>query len=256
MKKIDGRKLPEHEQLELRKLAFRLMDERVSNKEIAQKLGVHEVTISNWKRKGLGIAAKGRKVGEKKLLTRSMEKKIYNKLFDLCPLEIDSSLAFWTKKSISKMIKKRFRRDIPSSTLGDYLKSWNINSDEVKKFKKKFIEDIDDEAYIGMKSEAKKSYINIWWIQVTHNINEDLGEKNCCFIINNNTGLLMLDLYKSSKIEDSFINFLSKSTATAKKRFFLVVNGLTENQHNELNQHIEKIYKNQILVFVSANLLK
>jgi enolase len=66
----------------------------------------------------------------------------------------------------------------------------------------------------------------------------------------------MFDFYKSPKIEDSFINFLSKSTASTKKRFFLVVNGLTEDQHDELNQHIEKTYKNQILVFVSANLLK
>ena len=106
MKKIDGRKLYEGKLLELREQAFRLMDDGISNKEIAERLGVHKVTVSRWKKKGLKIAPKGRKTGEKKLLNRSMEQKAWNKLFDLSPIEFDTSSVFWTKKSISKMIKK------------------------------------------------------------------------------------------------------------------------------------------------------
>jgi len=256
MGKIDGRKLHEHELLELRERAFKLMDDGISNKEIGQKLGVHEVTVSNWKRKGLKIAPKGRKIGERKLLSSSMDQKICHKLFDLSPLELDSSSPFWTQKLISKMIKNKFRKDILSSTLGDYLKSWNLNSDEVKKFKLKFIEDVEDETYVEIKKEAKKLYANIWWIHIAQNSKKELGGNFDQFIINNNTGLLMLDLYKSSDLEENFKNFLSKSTSSTKKRFFLIVNGLTENQYDELNVYIEKKYKGQILEFIPANLLK
>jgi transposase len=255
MKKIDGRKLPEHKLLELREEAFRLMDDGISNKEIAQRLGVHEVTVSKWKSKGLKIAPKGRKTGEKKLLNRGMEQKVYDKLFDLSPIEFDTSSVFWTKKSISKMIKKKFRKDVPQSTLGDYLKKWNLNSDNVQKFKSKFIEDIENETYIEMKSEAKKLYANIWWIDISQNSKNELNGHFYQFIINNNTGLLILDLYKSLDLEKNFKNFLLKSTSSTKKRFFLIVNGLTENQYDELNLYINTNYQNQILEFIPANLI-
>ena len=231
MKKIDGRKLHEHKLLELREEAFRLMDDGISNKEIAQRLGVHEVTVSKWKSKGLKIAPRGRKTGEKKLLNRSMEQKVYGKLFDLSPIEFDTSSIFWTKKSISKMIKKKFRKNISQSTLGDYLKKWNLNSDNVQKFKSKFIEDI------------------------AQNSKKELGGNFEQFIINNNTGLLMLDLYKSSDLEANFKSFLLNSTSLTKKRFFLIVDGLTENQYDELSLYINTNYQNQILEFIPANLI-
>ncbi|WP_373035557.1 hypothetical protein [Sulfurimonas sp.] len=255
MEKIDGRKLHEHKLLEFRERAFKLMDYGVSNKKIAQELGVHEVTVSNWKRKGLKIEPKGRKVGEKKLLSRSMEQKIYHKLFDLSPFELDPSSAFWTKKLIIKMIKKKFRRDIPSSTLGDYLKSWNLNSDEVQKFKLKFIEDMGDKAYEGMKYKAKKDYVNILWIKVPHMPEKEKYTEHHHFIINNNTGLLMLDLYNSLDVVENFKNFLSKSTSSTKKRFFLIVDGLNESQYNEVHTYIQQAYKKQILRLIPVNLL-
>lgn len=255
MAKMDGRKLPEHKLLELRERAFKLMDDGISNKEISQMLGVHEVTVSNWKRKGLKIAPRGRRGGEKKLFSRSMERKVYNQLFDSSPLGIDASSPFWTQKLITKMIKKKYRKDIPSSTLGDYLKSWNLNSDDVKRFKLKFIQDIEDETYVGIKQEAKRLYANIWWIDIAKCRKNEQEEIFYQFIINNNTGLLMLDLYKSSDLEGNFKNFLSKSTYSTKKRFFLIINGLTENQYNELNEYIEKTHKGQILEFIPANLI-
>ncbi|UCN00117.1 helix-turn-helix domain-containing protein [Sulfurimonas sp. SWIR-19] len=255
MKKIDGRKLHEHKLLELREQAFRLMDKGISNKEIAQNLGLHEVTISKWKKKGLKITPKGRKTGEKKLLDRSMEQKVYSNLFDLSPIEFDTSFIFWTKKLILKMIKKKFKKDIASSTLGDYLKRWSLNSDDVQKFKSKFIEDIENETYIEMKNKAKKSYANIWWVHICKNSMNERNGHFYQFIINNNTGLLMLDLYKSSDLKENFKNFLSKSTSSTKKRFFLIVNGLAENQYNELNLYISKNYQNQILEFIPANLI-
>ena len=253
MEKIDGRKLPEHKQLELRELAFGLMDEGVSNKEIAQKLGIHEVTISNWKKKGLTLAPKGRKTGEQKILSKNFEQKIYNSLPDLAPIVVDSSVPFWTKKSILKMIKKTFRKDVSSSTLGDYLREWNLNSDSVKKFKANFITKISEDIYNNIKIEAKNSYATIWWLQVIQNStpigNEGSANGYFHFIVNNNTGLLMISIYSSPDLIKNFEHFLLKATQESSK-LFLFVNGLTENQYSDLNQHIQENHKNNILEFM------
>ena len=155
MEKKDGRKLTVEQQLKIRKIAFDLLNEGFTNKEVANKLGVHEVTISKWKKKGLEIDSKGRKLGEQKSLNKNVEQKVYKELFNSKPFEINESLPFWTKDSILKMIKKKYRKDIPSSTLGDYLKRWKLNSDEVQKFKLKFIEDIGNETYENIKKKQK-----------------------------------------------------------------------------------------------------
>lgn len=253
MEKIDGRKLPEHKQLELRKLAFDLMSDRISNKEIAKKLGVHEVTVSKWKKKGLAIAPKGRKTGEKKVLSNNLEQKIYNNLYDFAPILVNSSIPFWTRKSILKMIKKKFRKDIPLSTLGDYLKEWNLNSDSVKKFKANFITKFGENIYNNIKTEAKNSHATIWWLQVTQN-NTPIGNKEESvgyyhFIVNNNTGLLMIKIFNSLDLIESFKEFLSKATQDSSK-LFLFVNGLTESQYDNLNMYIQKNHKNNILEFI------
>ncbi|MCX6077479.1 MAG: helix-turn-helix domain-containing protein [Campylobacterales bacterium] len=253
MEKIDGRKLPEHEQLALRELALRLMDEGVSNKEIAKKLGIHEVTISNWKKKGLTLTPKGRKIGEQKILSKNLEQKIYNSLSDLAPIIVDSFVPFWTKKSILKMIKKKFRKDIPSSTLGDYLKNWNLNSDSVKKFKANFIAEISEDIYNNIKIEAKNSHATIWWLQVIQNSapigNKEIANGYFHFIVNNNTGLLMICIYSSPDLIKNFKDFLLKATQESSK-LFLLVNGLTENQYDNLYQHIKENHKNNILEFI------
>lgn len=246
MEKKDGRRLTAEQQLKIRKIAFNLLNEGFTNKEVADKLGVHEVTISKWKKKGLKIDSKGRKLGEQKSLNKSIEQKIYKELFNFKPFEIKESLPFWTKDSILKMIKKQYRKDIPSSTLGDYLKNWKLNSDEVQKFKLKFIKDIGNETYENIKKEAKRKYANILWIHI-----EKL-EEQLCFIINNNTGLLILDLYNSSDLIQSFINFLLKSIKSTKKRFFLVINGLNDDQFDELDNYIQNNLNTQILVFIPA----
>ena len=77
-----------------------------------------------------------------------------------------------------------------------------------------------------------------------------------CFIINNNTGLLILDLYNSSDLIQSFTNFLFKSIKSTKKRFFLVINGLNDDQFYELDNYIQKNLNTQILVFIPANLIE
>jgi len=120
MKKIDGRKLPKHKLLEFRAYAFQQMDTGVSNKEIAQEIGVHEVTVATCKKIGLKTSPKGRKNGEKKSLSKRQEQQIQNKLFDMSKGDI--AAPFWTKNLIIEMIKKELKQDIPSSTLGDYLK--------------------------------------------------------------------------------------------------------------------------------------
>lgn len=250
MEKKDGRKLTVEQQLKIRKIAFDLLNEGFTNKEVANKLGVHEVTISKWKKKGLEIDSKGRKLGEQKSLNKNIEQKIYKELFKSKPFETNESLPFWTKDSILKMIKKLYSRDIPSSTLGDYLKRWKLNSDEVQKFKLKFIEDIGNETYEIIKKNAERKYANILWIHI------EKFEEELCFIINNNTGLLILDLYNSSDLIQSFINFLLKSTKSTKKRFFLVINGLNDDQYDELNNYIQKNLNTQILMFISANLIE
>lgn len=250
MEKIDGRKLTTEQLLKIRKLAFELIRDGVSNKEIAEKFGVHEVTVSTWKKKGLRIDKKGRKVGHSKSLNKYYEKKVYDKLIDATPEEYGSTVPFWTKKSISNLIKKEFNKDIPSSTLGDYLKNWNLNSDEVNTLKAKFVEAIGSETYINIKNEAKASYANLWWIKVFIVLKENSNEYHYHFIINDNIGLLMIRIYKLPEMVDCFKDFLLSSTKSTQKRLFLIVDGLTEAQYDELNTYIEDNYRKKILEFI------
>jgi transposase len=254
MIKNDGRKLNAQQQLEMRKQAFELIRGGLTNREVAKQLGIHEVTVSVWKKKGLKISQKGLKKGQTKTINKINELDIYTLLCDSNPTQTDSCLPFWTKKSILKLIDTKYNKNIPSSTLGDYLKAWNLNSDSVIQFKTNFIKEINEETYENIKSTAKNRHAIIWWIQILKNTvpigSQKSGNENYHFIINDNQGLLMICIYSSPDLIHNFHNFLLK-TEQASKKLFLIVNGVTGNQYNILNNYIKDNYENHILDFMS-----
>lgn len=249
MENIDSRKLTAEQQLEKRKEAFDLLHKGLKNKEVAKELGVHEGTISRWKKRGLKIDTKGRKIGENKRLNKNIEQKILQELFNRKALVKNDPIPFWSKASILELIKKKYKKEIPPSTLGDYLKSWKLNSNEVQKSKSRFIKDIGDEIYKEIIDDAKRNNANIWWVHI-----KTIDEK-LCFIINDNKGTLILDLYNSKNIIESFKNFLFVAV-NQNDKMFLFINGLNNTQCDVLVDYINQNFNKQILEFIPINLIK
>ena len=173
MEKIDARKLSPRELSEKRKIAIKLREKGIPNKEVAQIVGISAQTISTYysqyKKDGTKIfkvknAGRPKNVGKK--LSDEQEATIIKKLIDTTPTQLKFKFALWTREAVQSLIKHVLDVDMPISTVGYYLAKWQFTS---KKPIKRAYERKDsvtkawlEETYPKIKKEAKKDNADIW----------------------------------------------------------------------------------------------
>ena len=128
------------EQFHLRKQIIRLRELDKTGREIASTLDVSEkcvwTTISSYRKHGFaGIAMKprGRKHGEKRILSPEQETNIQYVITNDNPIDYGINSSLWTGRSITEYIQKTYGITLISSTLSYYLKRWNFSSQRPKK---------------------------------------------------------------------------------------------------------------------------
>ena len=256
--KIDARKLSPRELSEKRKIAIRLREKGISNKEVSEIVGISEQTISTYyslyKKEGkkiFKVKNPGRPKNSGKKLTNEQERSIIRKLIDTTPEQLKFKFALWTREAVKELIKKMYDIDMPISTVGYYLKKWQFSS---KKPIKRAYERKDEqtkkwlnEEYPKIKKQAKKENANIWWCDETSCQSLPTNLKGYApigakikpvikhpvkkFKINmisaiTNTGKSMFALYDDSINVDRFIEFLQKVIDSSNKKVYLIVDNL------------------------------
>ncbi len=126
MEKIDARKLTPRELSEKRKIVIKLREKGISNKEVADIVGISPQTTSSYyaqyKREGnkiFEVKSAGCPKGTNKRLTPEQEKKIIQKLIDTNPQQLKFKFALWTREAVQTLIKYELDIDMPISTVRD-----------------------------------------------------------------------------------------------------------------------------------------
>ncbi len=277
--KIDARKLDTKAQQEKRNIAMRLRDKGIKNQEVADIVGVHHCTISQWyskykqDKKLIVVAKRGRVKGACKKLSDEQEQKIIRLLIDKNPEQLQFKFALWTREAVRTLIKYEFDIDMPISTVGDYLAKWQFTS---KKPIKRAYERKDsatkawlEVTYPEIKKEAKKNDADIWWADETACVSMPSNLKGYApigskikpvllhtakkFKVNmisaiTNTGKSMFALYDDSIATDNFIDFLEKVIRSNDKKVFMIVDNLRVH-HAKLVKAWEEEHKDKIKLF-------
>ena len=280
MEKIDARKLSPRELSEKRKIAIKLREKGVPNKEVAEIVGISPQTISTYysayKKEGnkiFKVKKAGRPKNRGKTLTDEQEKRIIRQLIDTTPNQLKFKFALWTREAVKQLIKHEYGIDMPISTVGHYLKKWQFTS---KKPIKRAYERKDEqtkrwlnEEYPQIKKQAKQEDAVIWWSDETACVSlpsnlkgyAPIGSKNKPilkhpakrFKINmisaiTNTGKTMFALYDESINVDRFIEFLQKVIDSSEKKVYMIVDNLRVHHAKWVTQWIEE-HKEQIAIF-------
>jgi len=280
MEKIDARKLTPRELSEKRKIAIRLREKGMPNKEVAKIVGISAQTISTYYtrykkegRKVFKVKSAGRPKDTGKILSNEQEQRIIRLLIDKNPQQLKFKFALWTREAVKTLIKRELDIDMPISTVGYYLKRWQFTS---KKPIKRAYERKDEntkrwlnEEYPKIKEEAKKENADIWWADETACVSLPTNLKGYALIgskhkpvlshpakkfkINmisaiTNTGKTMFSLYDESINIDRFIDFLQKVINSSDKKVYMIVDNLRVHHAKLVKAWIEE-HKEHIAIF-------
>ena len=277
--KIDARKLNTEAQQEKRNIAVKLREKGMCNDEIAKIVGVHHCTVSQWyskyksDKKALKIKARGRRKGDGKKLSLGQEEHIIRLLIDKNPEQLQFKFALWTREAVRQLIKQELKKELPISTVGDYLKKWKFTS---KKPIKRAYERKDEktqrwlnEEYPKIKKLAKADNADIWWADETSCVSLPTNLKGYApigskikpilthparkFRINmisaiTNTGKSMFALYDESINVERFIDFMQRVIDSNDKKVYLIVDNLRVHHAKLVKAWIEE-HSDQIAIY-------
>jgi transposase len=131
MKADDARKITPETREKLRAISLRLREKNLSNRDIADILGVHEVTSSRWWREyhqermtGFREKPRGRRYATHRTLTFAQESDLWKLMTTFTPDELNIPFALWTRKAVQALVHWRCQVTMPLRTVGEYLKRW------------------------------------------------------------------------------------------------------------------------------------
>jgi transposase len=281
MEKIDARKLSPRELSEKRRIAIRLRERGMSNREVSGIAGISEQTISTYysryKTEGESVfkvksAGRPKKAGKR--LSDGQEERIVKMPVTGNPSQLQFRFALWTREAVKALIRHELDIELPISTVGDYLAKWQFAS---RKPIRRAYERKDaatkarlEEEYPRIKKAAKAEHADIWWADETACVSLPTNLKGYApkgskykpvlyhpakkFKITmisaiTNTGKSMFSLYDESINIERFIDFCEKVIRSDNsKKVFLVVDNLRVHHAKKVKAWIED-HTEQIRIF-------
>lgn len=278
MEKTDLRKLSDESREAFIRTAIRLLKKGNTQKEVAETLGCHPRTISNWwrsyKKEGLHSLKpkkRGRREGEKRKLTQDQEKSLKKMLMEKYPDQLKLPYALWTRKAVQELILLKYKIKMPIRTVGEYLKRWGFTPQKpIRRAYEQQPEKVKKwltEQYPTIKAQAKKEKAEIQWCDETGFSSEDhrgrgyslkgvtpvrykTGSRFSTSMISSitNEGQMRWMVYKGAMNIDLFIKFLGRLIKDSKRKIFLIVDNLRTHHSKKVRQWVEK-HKQEIELF-------
>lgn len=278
MEKRDFRKLSTEAQLEIKKAAIKMVKSGKSQTYTADFFGIARKTLYLWLEqydlkgsKSLQYQTRGRRHGEKRLLTTVQEKEIQKLIVDKCPEQMKLPFALWTRKAVQELIAHQFEIKLPIRTIGEYLKRWGYTPQKpLKKAyeqKPEVVKKWLEEKYPGIKERARIEKADIYWGDETGLSSEDnrgrgyspkgktpvrfgTGARFSTSMISAiaNQGQCRFMIYKGGLKIETFLIFLKRLIKDVKKKVFLIVDNLKVH-HAKIVQEWLKENREKIEVF-------
>jgi transposase len=254
--RTNAKKLSPEEQYQIRRNIIRLAEKGHANDNIAETLDISlrlvQATKKNYEENGLeGIKPRrrGRKKGEKRILTPEQEREIQGIIIDKNPEQMKLKCCLWTRKAIHELIVEKYKLDMPLSTLGYYLDRWGFSVQRpVKKARKQDSERVEKwlhEAYPGIAAKAKAENAEIYWgdetaIQNTANYARGYSPKGKTPVLEveskkiklnllsaiSNQGKLRFTITKESINADILIDFMKRLVKDTGRKVLLILDNL------------------------------
>ena len=276
--KTNAKHLNQTTQFEIRKSIIRLDKQGKSTKEIAEILNVSERHVQNTKKnyKDGGMAAikpgkRGRKSGDKRVLTQEQEKEIQQIIVDKTPEQLKFKECLWTRKAIHELIMRKYKIDLPLSTLGIYLRRWGFSVQRpVKRAyqqNKEAVNEWVEETFPGISEKAKKEDAEIYFgdetgIQNTSNYVKGYAPRGKTPVVQTESkhikvnmlsavsakGKMSFLLHKDSINSEKLIDFMRRLIHDSSKKIFLVLDNLKAHHSKKVTEWVEK-HKDEIEIF-------
>lgn len=233
-----------------------LVGEGRSQGEVARLLDVSRQSVNEWvaahRRGGEGALAagkRGRRVGEKTVLSASQQAQIARAIRDRNPDQLRLPGFLWTRALVCELIELRFGVRVSEKTAGRYLRVWGFSPQ--KPARRAFEQNPDavaewlDERYPAIKARAYREKARILWADETglrsdHTagrswspvgqtpVVEGTGQRFGANVVSviSNKGHLQFMVFKQRFIAAVFIEFLTRLVRQAKgQKIILILDG-------------------------------
>ena len=137
----DFRGLDEATQAELRRLAFRDLDEGDSIYRVAERMGVHYQTVRDWRKRRREIEkrdcygeTRGREKETQKVLSASQQKRILAAIKDSTPDTHGIAASLWDRRALQELIRKKSRQTVVLQTVSKYCARWGLTPQRPAKY--------------------------------------------------------------------------------------------------------------------------
>jgi len=175
--KIDLRKCSNDEIFAYKNSVVNLKKRGMTAIEVETAIGIHHDRVSEWwseyKKNGKIPKPKvrGRKVGEKKILTPEEEKTIQDLITDKSPNQMKFDCFLWDLRSVMLLIQQKFGKKLGKQTVCEYLESWGMSSQrpakQAYKQSEKAVEQFKNVDFPAIKARAKAEKAEIFFADET-----------------------------------------------------------------------------------------
>jgi len=215
---------------------------------------------------------RGRKVGEKRLLSREQEKEIKQLITDKNPDQLRFAFYLWTLNTVRELIKQKYDISLGKETMREYLESWGMTSQrpakQAYKQDEKSVDIFKSEIYPEIKKRAKAENAEIYFGDETginnqaHNprgyspkgktpvVKVEVSRKtvNMMSAVSPN-GHHKFKLYEDSTTQQKLIEFMEALVKDKKKeKVFLIIDNLKVHHGKLVLAWLEE-HKSEIEVF-------
>ena len=256
--KVDARKLSANVLEAKRKEAIKLRERGIKNSEVSKIVGISEQTISalysKYKRedkKYCKLKKRGRPRNTGRKLEDALEQKIIQLLIETKPDQTESIFALWTRESVKDLILRDIGIKMPISTVGDYLKRWElISRDPISKVKSR--KNIETERWLAIeyhriKKEAMTNDGNILWID--HFPTSPLNLKITMIYAVTKHRKTMFSLYDGNMNGEKFINFMQRVIDSFDKKVYLILDSSKVHNTKVIREWVRD-HNEQIEIFL------
>ena len=253
MNKPDARLLNPSTQNYLRQQAIRLREQGKRIVDIAQYLGVHRNTVSDWwqqyQQQGEAVLKqqpRGNKLGEGRTLSPTQEAMVQQQMREHFPNKLGIDSALWTRQAVRTLIAQVSGVEMPIRTVGEYLKRWGMTPQKPLKRayeqNPKLVETWWKQEYPALQQRAELAGAEIAWgdesgvrsdaqvgrgyapIGETPEIQLNTQRARVNYIASiDNQGTVRFMLYTQKLTAEVLLIFLKRLTQQRTRKLFLVV---------------------------------
>jgi len=276
--KTNAKHLSQGEQYQIRRNIVRLSKEGHKTSQIALILDVSERMVQSalkaYKEQGIeGIKPKkrGRRKGEKRLLTREQEREIQRIIVEKTPEQLKFKCCLWTRKAIHELIQSKYGIALNLSTLGYYLERWGYSVQRpVKRARQQDPARVEawlNSEYPEIAAKAKAENAEIYWgdeaaLQNTSNYARGYAPKGQSPVLEvdskkmklnllsavSNRGKLRFTITKESVNGDILIDFMKRLIKDSGCKVLFILDNLRVHHSKKVDAWVKE-HQDQIELF-------